>query len=62
MNDEAHWIVEMWNYKELHFCSACQKVVDYKYGYCYCPYCGEKMIGREEVIQHEWEGTGLDVH
>ena len=62
MNDEAHWIVEIWNNLAHYTCSACQKMVKYEPGYCYCPYCGEKMIGRIEVIQHEWEGTGLDVH
>lgn len=62
MVDAPHWIVEIWNYKEYRSCSACSKCVDYMYGYQYCPWCGTKLDGREEVIQHEWEGTGLDVH
>lgn len=61
MNNEAHWIVEIWNYKEYRSCSVCSKCVDYMYGYQYCPWCGTKLDGCEEVIQHEWEGTGLDV-
>jgi predicted RNA-binding Zn-ribbon protein involved in translation (DUF1610 family) len=54
MNGEAHWIVEIWNYMEYRICSVCNKCVKYEAGYCYCPYCGEKMVGRIEVIKHEW--------
>ncbi len=53
MNDEAHWIVEIWNNLAYYTCSTCLKMVKYEPGYCYCPYCGKKMIGRIEVIQHE---------
>lgn len=54
MVDAPHWIVEIWNYKEYRSCSACNKCVYYMYGYQYCPWCGTKLDGREEVIQHEW--------
>ena len=42
MIDTPHWIVEIWNYKEYRSCSACDKRVDYVYGYQYCPWCGTK--------------------
>lgn len=40
----GHWIVEVWNNREHHTCSVCQKVVDHEPCYHYCPYCGAKMI------------------
>lgn len=39
----GHWIVEVWNNKEHHTCSVCQRVVDYESCYHYCPYCGAKL-------------------
>lgn len=54
MNSEAHWIVEIWNNLAHYTCSACLKMVKYEPGYCYCPYCGKKMVGGIEVIQDEW--------
>ena len=44
----GHWKVEIWNNREHHICSACQKVVDYEPCYHYCPYCGAKMVESEE--------------
>ena len=44
----GHWIVEVWNNKEHHICSVCQKVVDYEPCYHYCPYCGAKLEEERE--------------
>jgi hypothetical protein len=44
----GHWIVEVWNNKEHHTCSVCQRVVDYEPCYHYCPYCGVKIVEPQE--------------
>lgn len=44
---KGKWIVEIWNNREHHTCSACKKVVDYEPCYHYCPYCGAEMEGEE---------------
>lgn len=49
----GHWIVEVWNNKEHHTCSVCQRVVDYEPCYHYCPYCGAKMVEPQERSDKE---------
>lgn len=44
----GHWIVEVWNNREHHSCSVCQRIVDYEPCYHYCPYCGAKMVEPQE--------------
>lgn len=44
----GHWIIEVWNNKEHHTCSVCQKVVDYEPCYHYCPYCGARMESEDK--------------
>lgn len=40
---KGHWIIEVWNNREHHTCSVCQRVVNYEPCYHYCPYCGAEM-------------------
>jgi glycine cleavage system protein P-like pyridoxal-binding family len=44
---KGKWIVEIWNNREHHICSDCQRVVDYEPCYHYCPYCGEEKESEE---------------
>lgn len=44
---KGKWIVEIWNNREHHTCSDCQRVVDYEPCYHYCPYCGEEKESEE---------------
>lgn len=45
---KGKWIVEVWNNREHHTCSACQRVVDYEPCYHFCPYCGSQNLMKGE--------------
>ena len=50
----AKWIIEKYTNRKFITCSACKSVIDCSYThideneFCYCPYCGAKMTGKED--------------